>query len=147
VVAVAGAWVTVVAAPEVVADAAVEEVELAALAPAVLVALAAAVPGIVNAPIIAKTAVATLAAAAEPTVRRRRRRRPASRLLGVGVASVSFMSLRMSGPAEGFVRASLESAVKVNLSPTWWGSTGEAGEGVKRQAFTPFERHLGLIDR
>jgi hypothetical protein len=112
VVAVAGAWVTVVGAVEVVpVDAAVEDVELAALVAAVPVVLAAAVPGIVIAPTTAKRAVATLAAAAEPTVRRRRRRRPASRLLGVGVASVSFMSLRMRGAAEDFVRVGLESAV------------------------------------
>jgi hypothetical protein len=117
VVAVAGAWVTVVAAADVVADAAVEEVELAALVLAVLVALAAAVPGIVIAPITAKRAVTTLAAAAEPTVRRRRRRRPASRLLGVGVASLSFMGLRMSGASEGFMRVGLESAVTPRWNP------------------------------
>jgi hypothetical protein len=130
VVAVAGAWVTVVAAADVVADAAVEEVELAALAPAVLVALAAAVPGIVIAPITAKRAVATLAAAAEPTVRRRRRRRPASRLLGVGVASVSFMSLRMGGAAEDFVRVALESAVTPGMQPSPRSGEGRVGTRI-----------------
>lgn len=111
-VAVAGACVTVVAAAlDVVVDSAVDEVELAALVAAVLVAVAAAVPGIVNAPTTAKKAVATPAAAAEPTVRRRRSRSPASRLLGVGVASVVFMSLRMRAAPEGLVRAGLEFAV------------------------------------
>jgi hypothetical protein len=134
VVAVAGAWVTVVAAPDVVVvDAAVEEVELAALVAAVVVVLAAAAPGIVIAPITAKKAVAMLAAAAEPTVRRRRSRRPASRLLGVGVASVSFMSLRMSGAAEGLVRAGLEFAVKIRtagtLPPLGGGVPAKPGRG------------------
>jgi hypothetical protein len=110
VVAVAGAWVTVVAAWEVVVLA-LDEVELAAMLAAAV--LAASVPGIVMAPITAKSAVATLAAAAEPSVRRRRRRSPASRLLGVGLATVVLMSHRMSGATEGFLRACLESAVKI----------------------------------
>jgi hypothetical protein len=112
VVAVAGAWVTVVAAWEVVVLA-LEEVELVAVA----AALAAAVPGIVNAPITAKSAVAAVAAAAEPIVRRRRRRSPASRLLGVGVASVVLMNRSLGGAAEGFLRAGLEFAVKIWQMP------------------------------
>jgi hypothetical protein len=75
-------------------------VVLALLAvPAALVALAAVVPGMVSAPMAAKRAVAAVAAAAEPTVRRRRSRSPASRLLGVGVASFLFMAIRLMAAA------------------------------------------------
>jgi hypothetical protein len=129
VVAVAGAWVTVVVvagevvvvACEVVAVDVPEVVALlAVLAALAVVAVVAVAPGIVIAPMAAKRAVATVAVAAEPIVRRRPSRSPASRLSGVGVVSVLFMSLRMPGLAPVFLRNGLESAVKI-------GAPGGAG--------------------
>jgi hypothetical protein len=121
VVAVAGACVTVVAVDwdvvaedwdEVALDVAAG-VAVALVALVVLAAPAAAVvPGIVNAPMAAKRAVAAVAAPAETTVKRRRSRSPASRLLGVGVASDLFTRARMGGLAPGFLRAGWESPVK-----------------------------------
>lgn len=129
VVAPAGAWVTaVVAARDVVAAVCVA---VAAVEVVLVAAVVAAMPGIVTAPIAAKRVVAAVAAAAEPTVRRRRSRRPASRLRGVGVLSVLFMSPRMSGAPAGFLGASWESAVKIGALATraycraaWAAATG-----------------------
>ena len=105
--------VKVVAVVAGAAVAAVEVVPVALVEGAV--ELAAATPGIVIAPIAAKTAVAIVAAAAEPAVRQRRSRIPASRVVGVGVASVGFMGLRMTSPALVFLRAGLELPVNVTL--------------------------------
>jgi hypothetical protein len=111
--AVAGAVVTVVAGCEVVW---VVVVAAVAVELALLAALAAVVPGIVIAPMAAKSAVATVAAAAETTVRRRPSRSPASRLLAVGLASVLFMTLRMGGVPPVLLRTGWELAVKIRRS-------------------------------